>query len=202
MDYLTVTGKKICNWKENSSVLRKTTQQITARSTMLGFSPRKMESKCRETERERALKLVLSSLCISTESKIQSLWSFSCKASSLLLFLLCFFISGMGNRGQQQSVGVDFLVVRLDHRCVVSAPTGITGTRGCRGHAGLWAAVNFILPFQRCPLPVDHLGIFILLFFFLVLRLCRQKLLEHVSTRSVSGSYFRRVHLHCSVFDL
>lgn len=149
-------------------------------------SPKRKKCKCRETERE--LRFFLPSPCISTESKIQSLWGFSCKASFLLVFLLCFFIPGMGNRGQQQSVGMNFFIVRLDHRCVDSSPAGITGTRWRRRHARLWAAPNFSLPFQRRALPVDNLCIFILLIFFFVLTLCKQRLLEHVCTCSVSAT--------------
>ena len=134
---------------------------------------------------------ILPSLCICTENKIheKSLWRFSHKASFLLIFLLCFFIPGVGDRGQQQSVGMDFFIIRLDHRCVRSTSAGITGARWGGGHARLWATLNFILPFQRCPLPVDHLCIFILLILFFILNICRQKLLEHVRTLPVSASF-------------
>lgn len=157
------------------------------------FAKRK-KCRCRETEID--LSLFLPPPCISTESKIQSLWGFSCKASFLLVFLLRFFIPGMGNRGQQQSVGMHFFIVRLDHGCVDSGPAGVTGTRWRRRHARLWAAPYFILPFQRRALPVDNLCIFILLIFFFVLTLCKQKLLERVCTCSVSA----RGHLRYSVF--
>lgn len=116
--------------------------------------------KKRKRHRERFLLLSDSNLGFIMISRMVSFLSF---------FVVWFFIPSLGRRGQQQSVCMDFFIIRLDHRCVHATRAAITGSRRCRRNARLRATERLILSFQRFTLPVDNLGIFIVFIVFLTL---------------------------------